>query len=47
MGIKGNKVAAKEWTEVATSRLLYTDYFPTIRRPRNFDWQRKWDNSTS
>ena len=29
------------------TRLPYTDYYLTIRRARNSEWQREWENSTS
>ena len=32
---------------MTTTRLLYTDYYLTIRRARNSKWQREWENSTS
>ena len=47
MGIKGNKEkdkAAKEAIDIPgliTTRLSYTDYYLTIRRARNSEWQRE------
>ena len=52
-GIKGNEEAdkaAKEATDMPgliTTRLPYTDYYQTIRRARNSEWQREWEDSTS
>ena len=51
-GVKRNEdadQAAKEATEMpglVTTRLPYTDYYLTIRRARNSEWQREWENST-
>ena len=28
--------------KIASRRLSYTDYFPTIRRTKNFEWKREW-----
>ena len=42
--INGNETAnneAKDMQRMATTRLPYTDNFPTIRRARKFEWQRK------
>ena len=42
--------AAKEATDmpgVITTRLPYRDYYQTIRRARNSEWQREWENNTS
>ena len=53
MVIKGNEEAdkaAKEATDMPgliTTRLPYTDYYQTIRRARNSEWQREWEDSTS
>ena len=32
---------------MTTTRLTYTEYYLTIRRARNSEWQREWKNSTS
>ena len=51
--IKGNKKAdkaAKQITDMpgmTMTRLSYTGYYLTIRKARNFKWQREWKNSTS
>ena len=51
--VKGNEEAdraAKQAIDIpgmTTTRLSYTDHYLTIRRARNSEWQRKWENSTS
>ena len=53
MGIKGKTRADKAAKEaidmpgVTTNILPYTDYYLTIRRERNSEWQREWENSNS
>ena len=53
IGIKGNGEAdktAKQSIDMpgkTTTRLPYTDYNLTIRRARNSELQRKWENRTS
>ena len=50
IGVKRNKKAAKQAIDIPgiiTTRLPHTDYYLTIRRARNFEWQREWQNSTS
>ena len=32
---------------ITKTRLSYTDYYITIRRTRNFEYQREWKNNTS
>ena len=52
-GVKGNKEAEKAAKQainlqgMATTKLPYTDYYLTIRRARNSEWQRRWENSTN
>ena len=52
-GIKGNEVADKapkqviDMSEMTTTRLPHTDYYLFIRRARNSEWQREWENNTS
>ena len=41
MGIKGNEATVKEAIDISrltTTRLLYTDYHPPIRKARNSEW---------
>ena len=51
--IKENEEANKgakqviDRTGMTTTKLPYTDYYLTIRRARNSEWQREWENSTS
>ena len=33
--------------EMITTKLPHTDYYLAIRRARNSDWQREWENKTS
>ena len=33
--------------EMTTTRLPYTHYYLTIRRARNSEWQREWENNTN
>ena len=50
IGIKRNKKAAKQAIDrsgIITTRLLYTDYYMTIRRARNSKWPNEWENSNS
>ena len=53
IGVKGNEQAdkaAKQAIEIpgmTTMRLPYSDYYQTIRRARNSEWQREWENNTS
>ena len=53
MTIKGNEEADKaakqtmDMPGMTTTRLPHTDYYPTIRKARNYEWQRAWKNSTS
>ena len=50
---KGNEEtdkAAKQAIDIpgmTTTRLPYTDYNLTIRRAKNSEWQREWENSTN
>ena len=42
--------AAKQAIEIpgiTTMRLPYSDYYQTIRRARNSEWQREWENYTT
>ena len=32
---------------MTTTRLSHTDYYLTIRRTRNSEWQSEWENNTS
>ena len=32
---------------MTTTRLLHTNYYLTIRRARDYEWQREWENNTS
>ena len=53
MGSKGNEETAKaakqalDISRMTTTRLPYTEYYLTIRRAKNFEWQKEWENSTS
>ena len=53
IGVKGNEKAdkaAKQAIDIpgmTTTSLPYTDYYQTIRRARNSEWQREWENNTS
>ena len=53
MTIEGNEEADKtakvaiDMPGVAKTRSPYTDYYLTIRRARNFKWQREWENYTT
>ena len=52
-GVKVNEKAdkaAKQAIEIpgmTTMRLSYSDYYQTIRRARNSEWQRELENNTS
>ena len=53
MGIKENEEAdkaAKQAIDIpgmTSTRIPYTDYYLTIRRAKNTEWQREWENITS
>ena len=50
IGTKGNYETAKQSIDVprmTAIRLSYTDYYLTIKRAINSEWQREWENSTS
>ena len=53
IGVKRNEQADKatkqaiEIPGMTTMRLPYSDYYQTIRRARNSEWQKEWENSTS
>ena len=48
IGNKGNETSnkaakeAKYMPRIASIRLPYTRYYPTIKRARNSEWQKKW-----
>ena len=52
-GIKGNEEADKaakqaiDIPRMTTTKLPHTDYYLSIRKTRNSEWQRDWENSTS
>ena len=49
IGVKGNEEAkqAIDIPGMTTTRLLYSDYYLTIRRAKNPKWQRELENGTS
>ena len=53
IGVKGNEETGKAaklaiyMSGMTTTRLLYTEYYLTIRRARNSEWEREWEKSTS
>ena len=53
MGIKENEEADKaakqaiDMPGINTTRLPHTDYYLTIRRAINSEWQKEWENSIS